>query len=113
MSLVVRIAVITLGLAAAGFVAGGIVGGLMMTGWLFADDPSSFSYRRTYDVLLFGAAFGGVVRRGAACGRGHGRKHCAGTALRMIFPAAPLSPAIDRPSGGRPDARDRAHPRER
>lgn len=55
MSMLMRIIVITLGLAAAGFVAGGVVGMVMMAGWLLVDGDFSM------DMVLFGGSFGAAM----------------------------------------------------
>jgi hypothetical protein len=58
MSMLMRIAVITLGLAAAGVVAGGVVGMVMIACWMA---PEGLSAMFNPETLLYGATFGAVV----------------------------------------------------
>ncbi len=55
MSMLMRIVVITLALAAAGFVAGGAVGMVMMACWMGLDGMFEL------EMMLFGGMFGGTV----------------------------------------------------
>lgn len=59
MSMRLRIAVITLGLAAAGLVGGGVVGMVMMACWLVIGGATALL--REPEVFIYGGLFGGVV----------------------------------------------------
>jgi hypothetical protein len=59
MSMLMRIAIITLGLAAAGFIAGGIVGVVMMACWMAPIDLHELMEKP--GILLWGGVFGGMV----------------------------------------------------
>jgi hypothetical protein len=58
MSMLLRIAVITLGLAAVGVVVGGAVGMVMMAAWMASEGPAAMFRLET---LLYGGIFGAVV----------------------------------------------------